>query len=132
MSLPIIQFKLKSKLTALVIGLVVFLTTILGFYFDGVLKAHFREQAKQQLQHGFDRLALHLEQTEAELREGVAFVQQDLQFIASMDLIDRYQDKSQYNSFLIDEEKRASQTPCSRMPSSPSTTARCSTTATAS
>ncbi|MYZ50948.1 ATP-binding protein [Malikia spinosa] len=107
MSLPIIQFKLKSKLTALVIGLVVFLTTILGFYFDGVLKAHFREQAKQQLQHGFDRLALHLEQTEAELREGVAFVQQDLQFIASMDLIDRYQDKSQYNSFLIDEEKKS-------------------------
>ena len=58
MSLPIIQFKLKSKLTALVIGIVVFLTTILGFYFDGVLKAHFREQAQQQLQHGFDRLAL--------------------------------------------------------------------------
>lgn len=107
MSLPIIQFKLKSKLTALVIGLVVFLTTILGFYFDGVLKAHFREQAQQQLQHGFDRLALHLEQTETELREGVAFVQQDPQFIASMDLIDRYQDNSQDNSVLIDEEKKS-------------------------
>ena len=107
MSLPVIQFKLKSKLTTLVIGLVVFLTTILGFYFDNELKAHFREQAQQQLQHGFDRLALQLTHTETLLREGVAFVQQDTQFTASVNLIDRYQDKSQYNRFLIDEEKKS-------------------------
>lgn len=107
MSLPIIQFKLKFKLTVLVIGLVVFLTTILGFYFDGVLKAHFSEQAQQQLQHGFNRLSHHLVQTETQLSEGVALLEKDPRFIASMQRMEEAQQQDSPEALLlIDEEKK--------------------------
>ena len=96
---------LTAKLTALLAGAVVLVALALGLYFNGVLRAHFHDQARQKIEHGFRRLAFNLAAIEEQLREGIAFVQTDDRFIASIELINNYQDKDNYNVFLIDEEK---------------------------
>lgn len=100
------RYGLKTKLSALVVGAVLLVACALGFYFDSVIKSHFRGQARQQIEHGFDRLAFNMSTAEYELRQGIAFVQTDEKFIASVDLVNKYQDKANYNTFLIDEEKK--------------------------
>ena len=106
MSLSFPQFKLKSRLTVMLIGFVVFLTAILGVYFDGVLTAHFRAQAQQELQHGFERLSQHLAQTENQLSEGVLLLARDPLLLASMQRIDEARQQDSPDALLIDEEER--------------------------
>jgi diguanylate cyclase (GGDEF)-like protein len=78
----------------------------LGFYFDAFLKeAHFNE-AKQKISYAKDRVRLDFQNTEKELREGIGFIKDDDSFIASMELINNYQDKLHYDSTLLDEEKK--------------------------
>ena len=98
---------LKAKLTALLAGTVVLVALALGLYFNGVLRTHFHAQARQQIEHGFRRIAFNLAAIEEQLREGIVFVQGDERFVASVELINNYQDKDDYNVFLIDEEKRS-------------------------
>ena len=97
---------LNAKLSALLVGAVLFVALALGVYFDSVIRGHFRAQAQQQIEHAFNRLAFNLVTIENQLRDGVSFVQTDERFMASVDLVNKYQDKQAYNVFLIDEEKK--------------------------
>jgi len=100
-------FGLKTRFSALLVGAVVAVAVVLGVYFDGVIQTYIRAQARQRIEYGFERLAFNLGEIEAQLRETIGFVQSDDGFIASLDLINKYQDKQRYNVFLIDEEKKS-------------------------
>ena len=98
---------LTTKLTALVIVAVLLVALVLGAYFDGVILSNFNRHAREQVDHGFQRLLFALSGVEKVLRGGIASVQANEQLLASVDLINGYQNKQNYNAFLIDEEKKA-------------------------
>lgn len=101
------KYSLMVKLSALVIFAVLMVLAILGFYFDDFLKQRFLDDTQQRMLRGYQRLAYNLKNTERELLDGIAFIKDDERTIASIELINNYQDKSNYNTFLIDEEKKA-------------------------
>jgi len=96
-----------TKLSVLVTFSVLLVLTVLGFYFDGFLKQRFLDDTQQRMQRGYQRLAYSLKAVEQELREGIAFIKTDEKIIASIELINNYQDKNNYNTFLLDEEKKS-------------------------
>lgn len=98
---------IKTKLSVLVTTTVILVVTILGIYFDNFIKDSYLENARTRIHHGYERLAYNLRNIEHELKEGVAFARSDEKLIASVDLINNYQDKDYYNTYLIDEEKKS-------------------------
>lgn len=100
------KFNLTAKLSVLVTIAVLLVLTILGWYFDNFLKERSLDDTQKQMQRGYQRLAYNLKEIERELRDGIAFIKTDEKMIASIELINNYQDKSNYNSTLIDEEKK--------------------------
>ncbi len=97
---------LKVKLSILVTFAVIVVVAALGFYFDNFLKKSFLENTQVRFQHGYERLAYNLDVIENELKEGVDFVRSDEKLIAAIELVNNYQDKDNYNTYLIDEEKK--------------------------
>ena len=97
---------LTGKLSLLIIFGIIISTGALGFYFDSFLKANFLEDANKRILYGFQRLASDMTAISQELLEGISFIQTDEQFIASVDLVNNYQDKDNYNAVLLDEEKK--------------------------
>jgi len=97
---------LTTTLSVLVTSAVLLVLFALGLYFDLFLRDNFLEVTSKRMQHGYERLGYNLGQIERSLKEGGAFASTDERILASVDLINRYQDKSQYNTFLIDEEKK--------------------------
>lgn len=100
------KYSLMTKLSLLVTFAVLLVLAILGFYFDDFLRERFLDDTHQRMQRGYQRLAYNLKNTERELRDGIAFSKTDEKMIASVELINNYQDKNNYNSYLIDEEKK--------------------------
>ncbi|MEN8169986.1 MAG: PAS domain S-box protein, partial [Pseudomonadota bacterium] len=98
---------LKTKLCVLVTTSVILIVTVLGFYFDNFIKKSFFENAHARMLHGYDRLSYNLKSMERDLKKGIAFVKFDEGLTASIELINNYQDKENYNVFLIDEEKKS-------------------------
>jgi diguanylate cyclase (GGDEF)-like protein len=107
MNMPGRKFSLMARLSVLVTFAVLLVLTVLGFYFDGFLKDRFLDDTQQRMQRGYQRLAYNLKEIERELRDGISFIKTDEKFIASIDLINNYQDKNNYNASLIDEEKKS-------------------------
>lgn len=107
MQIPIINASLTTKLSLLVTATVLLTLLILGFYFDSFLQQSFLNSTQKRIQHGFVRLALNLRNIERELSAGISFVRDDERMKASIALINNYQDKNNYNTYLIDEEKKA-------------------------
>ncbi len=97
---------IKGKLSILVTVSVIVVVTILGFYFDSFLKKNFYERANVRILHAFNRLADNIEIIEQQLIEGISFTRSDRKTAASVELINNYQDKTNYNVYLIDEEKK--------------------------
>lgn len=97
---------LTTKLSLLVTLAVMLVLVVLGVYFDIFLRESFLDSASTQIQHAYQRLAYNLNRIEEELKKSSAFAKTDERLIASVELINRYQDKSRYNAFLIDEEKK--------------------------
>jgi len=97
---------LTPTLSLLVTSAVLLVLLALGVYFDLFLRANFLDITAKRVEHGYERLASNLNQIEAGLREGGTFAKTDERILASVDLINRYQDKAHYNTFLIDEEKK--------------------------
>jgi diguanylate cyclase (GGDEF)-like protein len=97
---------LTTKLALLVVLAVSLVMLALGVYFDIFLRQNFLEITSQRMQHAYQRLGYNLAQIEAGLREGASFAKTDERLVASVELINRYQDKTRYNTFLIDEEKK--------------------------
>jgi signal transduction histidine kinase len=97
---------LTTKLTALVVSAVLLVALVLGVYFDGVIRSNFNQHARGQVDHGFQRLLFAFSSIERSLRDGIASVQASEPLLASVNLINGYQNKQNYNAFLIDEEKK--------------------------
>lgn len=107
MNIPGRKFSLMARLSVLVTFAVLLVLTVLGFYFDGFLKDRFLDDTQLRMQRGYQRLAYNLKEIERELRDGISFIKTDEKFIASIELINNYQDKANYNAALIDEEKKS-------------------------
>lgn len=101
------KYSLMVKLSVLVTFAVLMVLATLGFYFDNFLQQRFFEDTQQRMLRGYQRLAYNLKNTERALLDGIAFIKDDEKTIASIDLINNYQDKNNYNAFLIDEEKKS-------------------------
>ncbi|CAK8712866.1 Diguanylate cyclase (GGDEF) domain-containing protein [Candidatus Electrothrix laxa] len=97
---------LTGKLSLLVVIGVLASVSVLGCYFDSFLEETFLEDAKSRISFGFQRLSTDLKTATEELKEGIFFVQTDENFLASVELINNYQDKNNYNAILLDEEKK--------------------------
>jgi len=100
------RFSLTSKFTLLFTTGVALVVAVLGLYFDNFIRANFLEATQRQMDHGFRRLTFNLQMTERELQDATNFIKSDPSMIASIQLINNYQDKNNYNVFLIDEEKK--------------------------
>lgn len=98
---------LKNKLSIIIAVAVMLVALVLGIYFDSFLKNSSLETAHGRMFHAYQRLDSNLKNIEKNLKAGISFIQSDEQMLASIDLINNYQDKKNYNSYLIDEEKKA-------------------------
>ena len=97
---------LTDKLSLLVVMGVLASVSVLGCYFDSFLEETFLEDAKSRILYGFQQIFTDLKTATEELKEGVFFVQTDEKFLASVELVNNYQDKKNYNAILLDEEKK--------------------------
>lgn len=97
---------LNDKLSLLIVAGVVFSVGVLGLYFDTFLKENYLQSARKRIEHGLFQLNADLTGIESRLKRGIGFVQTDESFLASIDLVNHYQDKHDYNAILIDEEKK--------------------------
>ena len=97
---------LKNKLSLILISSVVILIGVLGAYFDTFLRENHAEAAKERIFYAFHRISLNLSSIESDLQKGIAFIKDDEAMLASIDLINVYQDKNDYDAFLLDEEKK--------------------------
>ena len=100
------KLSLTDKLSVLIIVAMIFTFTAIGIYFDGFLKQSYQETTKKQMLHGFEKLANDEKKIEEVLKKGVDFIENDEEMLASVDLINNYQDKEHYNAILLDEEKK--------------------------
>jgi diguanylate cyclase (GGDEF)-like protein len=101
------KISLLTKLSVLVTFAVLLVLTVLGLYFDGFLREQFLDDTQQRMHRGYKRLVDNLAEIEHELKNGIAFIKTDEGMLASVDLINNYQDKAHYNTYLIDEEKKS-------------------------
>jgi diguanylate cyclase (GGDEF)-like protein len=97
---------LSRSISLFVLIGVLLLVGILGIYFDRFLKDNASEDMQKRMMHGYDRLASDLKGFEKELKKGIAFSQHDKYLRSSIDLVNNYQDKQNYNAILLDEEKK--------------------------
>jgi len=79
---------------------------MIGSYFDTFLKKNNFEDSKERILYAKNRVYLDFKNAETDLIQGLKFIQTDDTFIASMELINNYQNKDDYNSVLLDEEKK--------------------------
>ncbi|XOF34687.1 MAG: EAL domain-containing protein [Candidatus Electrothrix sp. YB6] len=97
---------LAGKLSLLITFGVLVSVGLLGVYFDYFLKNNFREDADKRMLYGFQQLESDLAAVSQELQEGISFVRTDDSFLASVNLINNYQETEKYNAILLDEEKK--------------------------
>ena len=100
------KLNITNKLSIIILGGIFSLAICLGVYFDNYLKETYLKDAKKKIEHSFSRLISEVQKIENNLKSGISFVQYDEAFIASIDLVNTYQNKENYNEFLIDEEKK--------------------------
>ncbi len=100
------QRSLTTKLSLLVTAAFMLVLLALGVYFDIFLRDTFLQVTSTRMQHAYQRLAHNLGQIELELKDSSAYARTDERMIASVELINKYQDTARYNTFLIDEEKK--------------------------
>lgn len=100
------NLKLSHSLSLLVLLAIIILVSFLGIYFDAVMKKNYRENTQKRMVNGFTRLYNEIEQNEGKLKEGVSFIKTDKYLISSIDLVNNYQNKHDYNAILLDEEKK--------------------------
>lgn len=100
------SLKLRGKLAFILIAAILILSVIIGLYFDYFLRDNFAKTTQERIDYAFHRFNLDLQKTENELKEGIAFIKDDEALLASIELINTYQNKTDYNAVLLDEEKK--------------------------
>lgn len=101
-----LKLNIINKLATIIVAGIVSFAICLGIYFDYYLKDSYYKEAKKKIEYGFSRLILEVQKIESNLKSGISFVQHDEAFIASIDLVNSYQNKNNYNEILLDEEKK--------------------------
>ncbi|MDD2905845.1 MAG: EAL domain-containing protein [Sulfurimonas sp.] len=101
------KLSLSAKLSLIIVSLMFFIFALIGFYFDSFLKENYLQETKKRVLHGFERIALNIKTKEKELITGISFAQTDELLKASLDLINKYEEKNNYNHLLLDEEKKS-------------------------
>jgi len=99
--------KLSTKLAVWVTLAVLCSTLVLGVSFDLFLQATFLDATATRMEHAYQRLSFNLERMEQQLQKTATLAASDELLLASVELINRYQDKTAYNTFLLDEEKKS-------------------------
>jgi diguanylate cyclase (GGDEF)-like protein len=97
---------ITTKLSLLVTLAVVLAILAAGLNFDAFLRQSFLDSTRARMQHAYQRLDYNLKHIESELLDGVAFASEEESLIASIELVNHYQDKASYNAALLDEEKK--------------------------
>lgn len=100
------SLNLKSKLSLILVLSSIMMSLVVGVYFDYFLRQSFTKTAEQRISYAFQRIDLYLKVVENDLKTGVDFIQNDESLLASVELVNTYQDKLHYDSILIDEEKK--------------------------
>lgn len=100
------SLKLRGKLAFILIAAIIILSMIIGLYFDYFLRDNFAKSTHERIDYAFHRFHIDLQKTENELKEGITFIRDDEALLASIELVNAYQDKSNYNAVLLDEEKK--------------------------
>jgi PAS domain S-box-containing protein len=101
------RLKLGSKLSALAALAVMLAVLALGLNFESMLRQSFLDNTLGQMHHAFQRLDINLEKISSSLKEGARLAGNEESLIASIELINQYQNKTRYNTILIDEEKKS-------------------------
>lgn len=99
-------FNLKTKLALILVASTAVMFLVSGVYFDYFLRENFVKTAHQRIEYAFHRLKVDLGGVESDLKKGIAFIKDDESFLASVELINTYQDKMHYDAVLLDEEKK--------------------------
>ncbi len=100
------SLSLKNKLSVILIASSMIIFLVAGFYFDSFLQRNFIQTTKSRMEYAYHRIDLDIKAIEEKLKKGIAFVQDDESFLASIELINTYQNKNDYDSILLDEEKK--------------------------
>jgi len=99
-------FSLKTKLSVILLFSSLVLSLIAGIYFDHFLRKNFVNAAQEKIEYAFSRIKIDLDQVTIDLKKGITFIQDDEMLLASLELINSYQDKINYDVVLLDEEKK--------------------------
>jgi len=97
---------LNAKFYFFAILFIFIIMILLKIYFDTFLEQKYREQAQRKLSFTLTHFYSNMQSIEKALRKGVVFIQDDPSFIASVELINDYQDLRTYPALLLDEEKK--------------------------
>jgi diguanylate cyclase (GGDEF)-like protein len=100
------KYKLKTKISFIVVLSIIVSAGLLGVYFDRFLKAKAIADASVHLQDVKEKINLDFKTNESSLKDGLNLLDNDAMFLASISLINTYQDTHNYNSILLDEEKK--------------------------
>ena len=100
------KLKLNTKISLIAVLSIVIAITILGVYFDMFLKDIYFIDAKHRILDAREKIKVDIKNQESELIKGISFIKDDKQMLASVSLINNYQDKKNYNAILLDEEKK--------------------------
>ena len=106
MHLSLRGLRLRHKLSLLVTLVVLPAVLALAINAELSLRQSFLDNTRTQMLHGFQGLDFSLQTIEADLKAGGQLASREESLIASIDLINQYQDKARYNTALIDEEKK--------------------------
>jgi len=100
--------KLSTKISLFTIVTFLLAVAALGFYFDTFLTQQYFQDAKKKIIYAQERLAYDFTKTENRLHERLDFLKDEIGLISSMELINNYQNRHNYNAILLDEEKKKS------------------------
>jgi diguanylate cyclase (GGDEF)-like protein len=100
------SLKLNTKVSLIAVSAVIFTVSILGVYFDSFLKEAYLEDATKRIMDAETKIRRDIKAHEKQLVQSVNFIDDDKEFLASVELINNYQDKEDYNAILLDEEKK--------------------------
>ena len=100
------KLRLRHKLSLLIALVVSIAVLSMGISSELLLRQSFMDHTRLQLFHALQRLEANLGTIESDLKVSAQLAAKEDLLIASVQLINQYQDKSRYNAVLLDEEKK--------------------------
>ncbi len=101
------KVKLTTKLSVIVAVATFVTVAALGTYFDSFLKENYFEDANARIENAKINITQDIKEKESSLRQGLDFIEEDETILASVSLINEYQNIQDYNAPLLDEEKKS-------------------------